>query len=193
MLFEEINLQTNTLSSLYHFYRDVLGLSVEYNSRKNATTIFAGNSKLIFEEVNSTINPFYHFAFNIPFNKFQEAIDSFKKKVELLWLEDYDRYSAHFVNWNAQSFYFLDPAGNIVELIARFDLNDNATEPFSTRLIRNISEIGLVFPKENFDIEVNEFLKRYPVTYFNKQPPMPQFRAIGNDEGLFIIVHENRI
>jgi catechol-2,3-dioxygenase len=57
-----------------------------------------------------------------------------KKKVELLWLEDYDGYTANFVNWNAQSFYFLDPSGNIVELIARFDLNDHATDPFRLSL-----------------------------------------------------------
>ena len=92
----------------------------------------AGKSKLIFEETDIDVNPYYHFAFNIPSNKFEEAFEWMKQKVELLWLEDYKSYIADFVNWHAKSFYFLDPAGNILELIARFDLNDTVEEKFSS-------------------------------------------------------------
>jgi hypothetical protein len=192
MLFKEIQLQTKNLSALYNFYKEVLELNTVYSNKKNIV-ITAGKSKLIFEETNVDINPFYHFAFNIPSNKFEEAFEWMKQKVELLWLDDYKSYIADFVNWHAKSFYFSDPSGNILELIARFDLNDNTEEEFSSNHIRNISEIGLVFPADGFDNKVNNLLNEYALSYFDKQPPIPHFRAVGNDEGLFVIVPENRI
>jgi hypothetical protein len=192
MLLKEIQLQTNHLSALHHFYKDVLELNTVYSNKKNIV-ITAGKSKLIFEEANVDINPFYHFAFNIPSNKFEEAFEWMKQKVELLWLDDYKSYIANFVNWHAKSFYFSDPSGNILELIARFDLHDNTEEKFSSVHIRNISEIGLVFPADGFDNKVNNLLNEYALSYFDKQPPIPHFRAVGNDEGLFIIVPEHRV
>jgi len=192
MLLKEIQLQTNYLSALHHFYQDVLELNTVY-SDKESIVVTAGKSKLIFDKTDADVDPFYHFAFNIPSNKFEEAFEWMKQKVELLWLEDYKNYIADFVNWHAKSVYFLDPGGNILELIARFDLNDIVDEKFSSAQIRNVSEIGLVFPVESFDNDVDKLLEQYPLSYFNKQPPMPHFRAVGNDEGLFVIVPENRV
>lgn len=192
MLLKEVQLQTKNLSALYNFYKEVLELNCVYSDKKNII-VTAGKSVLIFEETDADVNPFYHFAFNIPSNKFKEAFEWMQRKVDLLWLEDYKSYVADFVNWHAKSFYFHDPAGNILELIARFDLNDTVDEKFSSKHIRNISEIGLVFPLKSFDNEVNNLLEKYPLSYFDKQPPMPYFRAVGNDEGLLVIVPENRI
>ena len=191
MLLKEIRLKANDLRALYNFYKDVLELRVAYFKGKSIS-VTVGKSQLIFEETNGIENPFYHFAFNIPSNKFEEAFEWMKKKVALLWLDDYKSHIADFINWNAKSFYFLDTAGNILEMIARFNLKDNAVETFSSSQIRNVSEIGLVLPEKSFDDEVNEFMQRFSLSYFNKQPPKPGFRAIGNDEGLFITVPENR-
>ncbi len=192
MLLKEIRLQTNYLLGLHNFYKEVLELTTVYPDGKRIT-VTAGKSQIIFEETNIIENPFYHFAFNIPSNKFEEAFQWIRGKVELLWLNDYKSYIADFTNWHAKSIYFIDPAGNILEFIARFDLNDVADEPFSAAHIRNVSEIGLVSPVKTFDTDINNLLKQYPLSYFNKQQPMPHFRAVGNDEGLFIIVPENRI
>jgi len=156
-------------------------------------TIHAGLSKLIFEKTEDPLSyPNYHFAFNIPSNRIQEAHDWLKERTELLWIEDYKSYIADFTNWNAQSVYFADPAGNITELIARADLNDIIDEPFSSKHIRNVSEIGLVFPEDGFQRSIERIMKEHRLEYFSKQPPLEKFCAIGNDEGLFIIVPENR-
>lgn len=192
MLLKEIHLQANGLSDLFNFYKDILELPVEYTGAKSIR-ITAGHTQLNFDETRNAGNPFYHFAFNIPSNKFEEAFNLMKEKVKLLWLEDYKSYIADFTNWNAKSFYFEDPAGNILEMISRFDLNDFSNEPFSSRQIRNISEMGLVFPEGNFNKEVNDFLQKFELSYFDKQQPMAHFRAVGDDEGLFIIVPENRV
>jgi len=192
MLLKEIRLQTSQLLSLFNFYGEKLELPA-LKTGKTGVSITAGASQLIFDEIDTTENPFYHFAFNIPSNKFEEAFQWMHTRVELLWLDDYKSYIADFTNWNAKSFYFTDPAGNILEFIARFDLDDIAAEPFSAMQIRNVSEIGLVFPLKEFDSGVSNLLGRYPLSYFDKQPPMPHFRAIGNDQGLFVIVPENRV
>jgi hypothetical protein len=191
MLLKELRLQTKQFPALINFYKEVLELPVTQPGN-NSIIIKAGKSQVIFNNTGAIENPFYHFAFNIPSNKFEEALQWVQVRVELLWLNDYESYVADFTNWHAKSFYFLDPAGNILEFIARFDLNDIADEKFSSTHVRNASEIGLVFPVKSFESDVNNLLEQYPLSYFDKQPPMPHFRAVGNDEGLFVIVPENR-
>ena len=190
MLFQQLKLQTNNLRELFGFYKDVFELPV---SRQNNTiSIITGKSELIFEENNSIENPFYHFAFNIPSNKIEEAFDWTKKRVEILWLDEFNSYFADFKSWNAKSFYFLDPAGNIGELIARFDLEDTTEEKFSAEQFRNVSEIGLVFPNASFARDVNEVVNKFQLEYFTKQPPLAHFKAVGDDEGLFVSVPLHR-
>jgi len=192
MVLEEIRLQTNRLFPLYHFYKNVLELPVSDDSDTHFT-IHAGLSKLIFEKTEDPLSfPNYHFAFNIPSNQIQEAHDWLKERTELLWIEDYKSDIANFTNWNARSVYFLDPAGNIAELIARADLNDVINEPFSSNQIRSVSEIGIVFPELTFQRSIEQIMTDYNLEYFSRQPPLEKFCAIGNDEGLFIIVPENR-
>jgi catechol-2,3-dioxygenase len=184
-------LQSTNILSLFSFYRELLEMPI-FQSGKGIV-ITAGETKLIFEEAPKNENPFYHFAFNVPSNKFVQAYEWTKQKVELLWLKDYDGFIADFANWHAQSFYFKDPAGNILEMIARFDLNDNVEEDFSSMQIGNVSEMGIVFPLSSFDEDIDALMKKYSLNYFDKQPPLAHFRAIGNDEGLFIVVPENRV
>ncbi len=191
MQIKEIKLLTNHLLSLRIFYKDLLELeTLEINS--GSISVIIGSSVLIFEKTKSRENPFYHFAFDIPSNKIDEALAWLQNKVEILWIDDYKSYIADFSGWHAKSVYFIDPAGNIVEFIARFDLHDLTDEPFSSKQLRNISEIGIVYPATKYNDCVNSMLEKYHLTYFDKQPPMLQFRAIGDDEGLFIIVPEYR-
>jgi len=192
MVFREIKLKTDQLSTLYHFYKDILELSVSDLNDLDFTVNTTG-TKLIFEETSDSLQaPFYHFAFNIPSNRIYEAYEWLKKRIDPLWIDDYKSYIADFSNWNAKSVYFLDPAGNIVEFIARADLNDIVDEQFSSSLVRSISEIGLVFPGNNFRESIEKLMNDHQLTYFIKQPPLESFCAIGNDEGLFIVVPENR-
>ncbi|HYJ62573.1 MAG TPA: hypothetical protein VEV62_02430 [Parafilimonas sp.] len=191
MLLKELVLQTKNIDELYAFYKNVLQLDVMKSGAKTVL-ISAGKTRLIFQETNDTEKPFYHFAFNISSNKIKESLKWLKDKVEVLWIEEYKSYIAEFTNWNARSVYFFDVAGNVVELIARFDLDDEVDELFSSSHIRNVSEIGIVFNAEQFDASVNHIMQEYQLEYFSKQPPLKHFRAIGDDEGLFIVVPEQR-
>jgi hypothetical protein len=183
-------LETKDVSSLSAFYRDVLELPVAHTA--DLLTITFGASTIQFRQAAPDQEPFYHFAINIPSNKIAEAKTWLEQRVELLWMDDYKSVVADFVNWNAKSLYFLDKAGNIVELIARFDLNIDREISFSSDQLLSISEIGLVFPEKEIEARTSNLLRQYALNFFNKQPPFPNFKAVGDDEGLFIIVTEHR-
>lgn len=190
MKITKLILETADTSTLASFYTRVLELSVERQSTHFSTQI--GTTQLTFRQAAEGFQPTYHLAFNIPANKISEAKEWLSQKVDLLWMEDYQSDIADFVNWNAKSIYFFDTVGNILELIARFDLQNESEEPFSEQSFLSVNEVGLVFPPEQFDIAVSDLLQRFDFSYFSKQPPLPQFRAIGDDEGLFIAVPAER-
>lgn len=50
----------------------------------------------------------------------------------------------HFPHWNAHSLFFWDPVGNLLEHIARHDLDNSREGDFGTGDILNISEIAFV-------------------------------------------------
>jgi catechol 2,3-dioxygenase-like lactoylglutathione lyase family enzyme len=192
MQIRELTLKTSVIRELYDFYGGILNFEIDEPSEKNKLIINAGNSVLIFETCAGDVKPLYHFAFNIPSNKIEEAREWLKGRVELIWLPDYESHVADFSGWHAKSLYFLDPAGNIVEFISRFDLNDMGRTPFSELQIRNISELGVVFPKSAYREGVEELLAHHGMSWFNKQEPQEHFCALGDDQGLFIVVPESR-
>ena len=182
--------QTSSLKELSAFYSNVLELPTGIKS-ENKITIGIGSTELVFEQVSGA-DPFYHFAINIPCNKIEEAKNWAATRTKLIWMEDYKSEVADFMNWHAKSVYFYDPAGNILELIARFDLNNKSDEPFSSAQFLSVSEVGLVIKEDEMEKATENLLTQYKLNYFEKQPPLPQFKAIGDDEGLFIVVPEKR-
>ena len=136
-----LTLQTNKLEMMKEFYTQHLGFSI-CGENQNGFQIQVGTSILEFTNEKVAGEPYYHFAFNIPANQFQEAKEWLKGKTTLL-LEDGED-EADFSFWPAHACYFEDPAGNIVELIARYNENLNSESPFTVNSILNISEIGLI-------------------------------------------------
>ena len=51
--------------------------------------------------------------------------------------------SSDFSAWNADALYFLDPAGNVVELIARHSLPNASDAPFGPDAFLEVSEVGM--------------------------------------------------
>ncbi|WP_228011950.1 glyoxalase [Flavobacterium hungaricum] len=128
-------------------------------------------------------------AFNIPNNKLDEAIQWCKNKVDLISIED-QNFIANFENWNANASYFYDNNGNLLEFIARHDLDNSQMAAFSSKSILNISEIGIV--NEN-PLELGKQLAaKHGLEFFSKNTNSEIFAAIGDDEGLLIMVKPNR-
>jgi predicted dehydrogenase len=92
--------------------------------------------------------PFYHFALLVPGNRFDAAHDWIRTRADLLPGEGGDTEFV-FGFWDARAFYFHDPAGNIVELIAHEGVGEDrtATADFSASELLAISEVGLVAPE----------------------------------------------
>jgi len=93
-------------------------------------------------------------------------------------------------NWNSDSVYFKDAAGNVLEFIARHRLKKVVDGDFDGEQILNISEIGL--PSENVIGFVNELCASLNLSVF-KQQPNETFTPVGDDNGLFILPIKNRI
>jgi catechol 2,3-dioxygenase-like lactoylglutathione lyase family enzyme len=185
--FQSVRLHTAKLPELEQFYRKTLGLPV--TKTENGMEVRAGSSILEFAGVAAGSEPFYHFAFNIPENKLGVAMEWLRPRCAIFKNPNTGQEIYHFVNWNAHSCYFHDPAGNILEFIARHTLPNAAPGGFSTRDILSVSEIALVAPdlgpladrlKNGLDIS------DYPGT-------SPEFMPVGNEYGLFILVRSGRI
>ena len=87
-----------------------------------------GETKLEFAAAEG--EPFYHFALLVPSARFEAALQATPAPLP-------DRESGEvvfdFTNWDAKAFYFHDPAGNIVEVIAHEGIDEHG-----------LSELGLV-------------------------------------------------
>ena len=167
MQIKRLILQTSALKELTDFCIRLMELPVELSGEKEIT-IKTGSTELVFQQA-AAADPFYHFAINIPANKIEEARNWLKSRVDLIWIEQYKSDIADFVNWHAKSVYFYDPAGNILELISRFDLDNKTNEPFSSSQFLSISEVGLVFKEDELDDRVENLVQEYDLSYFNKQ------------------------
>ena len=159
-----LTLQTNKLEMMKEFYAQQLGFSI-CGENPNRFQIQIGTSILEFTNEKVAGEPYYHFAFNIPANQFQEAKEWLKGKTTLL-LEDGEE-EAYFSFWPAHACYFEDPAGNIVELIARSNENLNSESTFSVNSILNISEIGLIVKDAPI---VGEQLKKFNIFERDNDP-----------------------
>ncbi|MCY9135231.1 glyoxalase [Bacillus atrophaeus] len=139
MFISKVTLYSNEVDQMRHFYVHELGFPL-IESSEDAFSIKAGCSELEIRKSHSDEEPFYHFAFNIPQNKFKEAKTWAKSKVTLHKEDDEDE--VYFEHSDAYSLYFSDPSHNIVEFIAR---NSSAAseENFSVQSVINISEINI--------------------------------------------------
>lgn len=181
MKIEGIRLSINQLDTVKNFYSQVLELPI-VESTNTSITFLAGSSRLTFVQSDIVDKPYYHFAFNIVENKNQLAVAWLKSRgVQINQVEDNDE--SYSKSWNSHSTYFYDPAGNIVEFIARHNQHHESVSEFTMKDILNISEIGLA----SEDVVA---LSTYIQEEYNEQIYLsgsPTFTPIGDEEGLIIV------
>ena len=153
---------------------------------KSSFSVQTPGTVIKFEEDATYPGAFYHFAFNIPENQLNESIIWLEGKTELITLNGEKVFD--FKAWDAHSIYFYDPAGNIIEFIARHRLNNSSGKQFSGKSILSVSEIGM---------PVNDVREFYDRLYAEFGLPLftgdlKTFMAAGDDNGLIIIVPEER-
>jgi len=187
MKIHSVKLETSALSPIADFYRS-LGLEV-ITAEAGKAHVRIGSSWLIFSE-NLAATGIYHFAFNIPCNHIREGMAWLERADIVLIANEKGENKIDFSNWNAEATYFFDPAGNIVELIARRDLQNESEQSFGPESLLEISEIGIV--TDDVVAWNTRAAEQWEILPFEKQKPSADFSALGSDMGLFIVVPEGR-
>ena len=182
----ELELLSDDLTATAKFYKEVLGLDAHWWGTK-FITFHVGYTKLIFRKSDG-VQPVYHFAIDVPNNRFEQSIPFVKARIPLIPVEG--KEIADFVNWKAKSIYFYDNNGNILEFITRYDNHVFSGEEFSGKSYISISEIGLV--TNNVSELADSLVKLFGIPVFHRQPREEHFTALGDDEGLFIIASKGR-
>jgi catechol-2,3-dioxygenase len=169
------------------FYGGVLGLPLleQTNTR---VSLLAGETRLSFEAAPAGWHGAYHFAFNIPAQQLAAAKAWLAGRVPLVrgsaGEDEFD-----FRNWQARALYFYDPAGNIVELIARQAVGDAAGPAVGSASLLGVSELGLA--STDVAETVRLLAAALGVGVF-RGSINENFAAVGGETGLFIVVREGR-
>ena len=190
MLINELELHTTDLSAQKAFYTNVLGLRATAETDKSFT-VQVGTSRLTFVTthlVNAA--PRYHFAFNIPCNQAQNALQWLKTRVTVLPANADGDEVAELTDWAAEAVYFNDPSGNIVECIARNEYHP-ATSTFGSDSLLCISEVGFV-SKTDAKTMAASLREKYDITSYQRGSNNTDFWALGADNGLFVVVANGR-
>lgn len=187
MNIQRLELLTANVQAQKDFYTTVLELPAE--SLSSGLAIQAGSTEILFSQAPSDFDGAYHFAFNIPENQFQNSRKWITSRISLL-RDKSGKEEFESKNWNSDSIYFFDAAGNVLEFIARHTLQNATDEGFDSRQILNVSEIGL--PSENVIALANQLCTRLSISVF-KQAMNENFTPVGDDNGLFILPVKDRI
>jgi len=182
-----VKLHARDLAAQAAFYRDVLKLPVETSD--GSVRVTAGTSMVEFIPAPGDARPFYHFAFTIPENKLAEAMAWLEPRCPILNIRNTQEKIMDFKSWNAQSFYYNDPEGNILEFIVHHDLANGASEPFGPQHILWQSEIGLVVP--DVPAAEKQIADALGLHYYRDHSPV--FSGIGDVRGQLIVVKKDRV
>jgi catechol-2,3-dioxygenase len=183
----ELTLKTHCPHEMYEFYVDTLGFTL-LDESDDHFTLDAGDSRLTFQVDES--QPFvYHFAFNIPHNQLADAQLWLMQRADLLPDAAGHTIIQHSPEWDSKALYLYDPAGNIIEFVARYRIPTCSDIPFSGQSVLSISEVGLVV--DDVPKAAASFSQQLGIQTFGTSAP--NFHALGDDNGLLILSQKGRI
>lgn len=186
MRIHRLELASSNLAAQQAFYGDTLGLTITRADRA-AVELMIGTSRLMFRNTPQAEGMGYHFAFTIPRNLFREAKAWLTLRTPLICdPEGQDEF--FFKDWDAEAVYFADPAGNVVELIARHSLDVEKPAPFAVEHWLAVSEIGIGVP----DARAAATLLQERTKIAPYQPTNDTFIPMGTHDGLLILVTNGR-
>ncbi len=191
MQLQEVTLATGNVEEMKKFYSEELGFKeIEAVSASDGFSFHCGYTRINF--VPGDKDAKYHFAFNIRPDQLQDAANWLDQHgIDLLENEEKTGKIVDFSSWRAKSIYFYDPAGNIVELIARAAISPAGNAPkFSALSVVAVSEIGIVC--DDVAAMREWIITVHGVKGFARQENNDNFSAMGDDEGLLLLVPKGR-
>lgn len=186
-----LDLYTSDLVATRHFYTRRLGLPMLSSSAYHLT-VLVGWTHLTFRSVCQPVTP-YHIAINVPRGSLEVIMYYF----DLAYLDTQTpgestlvestpgKTIADFADWRARACYFYDNNGNLLEFIARTDLPLDDPNLTIDDLFQGVSEIGI--GTEDVAHTAEQIRRRFGIQSFARSAPMPDFTALGDDNGLFIL------
>ncbi|GAB3066100.1 VOC family protein [Stenotrophomonas tumulicola] len=179
----ELTLPVSDTHAVSAYFRDVLQLHVEDHKIKT------GWSTLILRAAGKHPVGGVHLAFNVPDNRFADAMAWLRARTPLQHDRDGKDHFALESSWQSQSVYFTGPDGLILELIGRRRLPASSrTGVFHGNELTCLSEVGL----PTADVPAT---RQAIGTRFGLQPlstPSAEFAPMGDDEGLLILSDTRR-
>jgi catechol 2,3-dioxygenase-like lactoylglutathione lyase family enzyme len=184
------------LATMKAFYGKTLDLTI----LKEATDRFiveAGETQITFIESPSADpgrSPFYHFAISIPENKIREALEWQKARTPILTIPEPRRAPGHPPEVaedrqaNAHSIFFEDPAGNLVEYVARHDLKNGHGGRFGWSDLLHVSEIALIVD----DVAGTAEKMAGPIGLRPRKGGTADVAAIGDEYGQIVLTKRGR-
>jgi len=198
----ELNVRARRLEQNRFFWETLLGFTVVDSPNPSQYTLQVGNTLLTFRPSNlppdleATFFPQYHFTVSIPTNQIEACLewilsrkainpDTEEEATIPLW-KDYLN-GAEIVRrnlYNSQSVFIKDPAGNVVELLARHDKPEIRDGAFNKDMFIGISEVGIV----TRDIRKTATLLKDTFGADEVQGSSNSFKPIGGATGLLKLI-----
>ena len=192
MRIAQLTLATLDRAGQAAFWGERLGLPVR--EADSAVEVLLRRSTIRFEPAEETSDARYHFAINVPAGTVDEAAAWLGDRREILEFHDDPEVEegATIVHTDrgASAFYFLDAAGNVVELIANSHLDDKVEAPFGPDSLLEIAEIGVATSDTAATRAVVEEVFGAGVLWGGNDAS--RLTAIGDDHGVVIVAPAGR-
>jgi catechol-2,3-dioxygenase len=204
---KELVLRARRLEQNRFFWETLLGFTVVDSPNPSQYTLEIGNeegkkTRLTFRQSNlppeleASFFPQYHFTISIPTNQIEACLEWILNQKAInpdtneeitipLW-KDYLN-GAEIVRrnlYNSQSVFIQDPAGNVVELLARHDKPEIRDGAFNKDMFIGISEVGIV----TRDIRKTATLLKDTFGADEVQGSSNSFKPIGGATGLLKLI-----
>ena len=186
----ELRLHSGHLEKMRVFYASTMGF--ETDMAQGTLSVQAGGTLIEFKQAEAPLQspgfPYYHVAWAIPENKFALAKAWLQERTQLLRHPD-GRDEFDFRRVNRRGMYFADPAGNILELIARHNLSDATDGPFTLTDILYVNHFGFVVDDVAKTIaQIRQSLHVEP-----KDEPYENFATLGDEHRHIVLVSRKRL
>ncbi|WP_214823686.1 VOC family protein [Exiguobacterium algae] len=191
MRIAKATLFTNQLDAMKQFYRERLGFTV-ISDHATRFQVALGEDILCFQQASTNQKRQYHFAINIPANRFNEAKHWIQSRVPLLTEGGADEI--YFKGMDATSLYFYDADENVVELIARHAVNPmSQSDGFSMGDLLGIAEMSVT---TDDPLAVARKLSAIPIQRSDGKdvdPDQLNFLGAPNDDTYLLLVPSGRL
>lgn len=184
MRIANVLLTARRLEETARFYERSLRLPVV--REPGEVTVTVGASLLVFQEDPEAASD-HHLAFTIPTGSFDTARAWLSTRAELLERDGTVEFEGP-PTWNSRSLYFAGPDGSVLELIERRELGNDSGDQFGSDSLLCVSEVGVAVP--DVPAAVADLGGKGIRPYGN--PPADDFAAVGDANGLLILVPPGR-